>query len=283
MSLQQSGRPGNLPGVTEILGIAGAGTIATGLAALATTATDVVLWARSDESAERARKALARHYEKLTELGADPSRATVVTEFEQLSRGTYLIEAIAEDRASKATLLAALGELTSDSGEDKIVATTTSSLSVSDLAQASGAPERFVGLHVFNPVPRMALVELVFPSQVNGSTRARTSALCEALGKIAIEVPDTPGFVVNRLLFPYLFDAVNFMTANGLEAEQVDNCMTLGAGLPMGPLALLDFVGLDVARAIGASIGLEIPVGIEDRIAAGALGRKVGRGFYTYP
>ena len=115
------------------------------------------------------------------------------------------------------------------------------------------------------------------------TTRARTLALCRALGKTVIEVPDTPGFVVNRLLFPYLFDAVAFMTANAMEPEQVDTCMTLGAGLPMGPLALLDFVGLDVAKAIGESIGLEIPAGIEERISAGALGRKLGRGFYIYP
>ncbi|HEX3804597.1 MAG TPA: 3-hydroxyacyl-CoA dehydrogenase family protein [Solirubrobacteraceae bacterium] len=269
--------------MTETLGIAGAGTIATGLAALATTATDVILWARSSESAERARGALARSCEKLAEQGADLTRATVVTDLTELGRSTYLVEAIAEDRASKATLLAALGDLVTESGDDTIVATTTSSLCVADLAEASGVPERFAGLHVFNPVPRMQLVEVVFPPRASGTTRARTSALCEALGKTAIEVPDTPGFIVNRLLFPYLFDAVAFMAANALEAEQVDTCMTLGAGLPMGPLALLDFVGLDVAKAIGESIGLAVPAGIRDRIAAGALGRKVGRGFYIYP
>jgi 3-hydroxybutyryl-CoA dehydrogenase len=275
--------PGNTGPPTETLGIAGAGAIATGLAALATTATDVVVWARSAESAERARDALVKSCEKLAEQGADASRATVVTDLTELARGTYLVEAIAENRASKGQLLAALGDLVSESGSDAILATTTSSLSVAELAQASGIPERFAGLHVFNPVPRMALVEVVFPPQASGATRARTLAFCGALGKTVIEVPDTPGFVVNRLLFPYLFDAVEFMTANAMEPEQVDTCMTLGAGLPMGPLALLDFVGLDVAKAIGESIGLEIPAGIEERISAGALGRKLGRGFYIYP
>ena len=144
-------------------------------------------------------------------------------------------------------------------------------------------PERFAGLHVFNPVPRMELVEVVFPPPASAGTRARTLALCETLGKTAVEVPDTPGFVVNRLLFPYLFDAVTFMSAHQLEPQQVDVCMTLGAGLPMGPLALLDFVGLDVAKAIGDSIGLDTPAGIQERIAEGALGKKVGRGFYMYP
>jgi 3-hydroxybutyryl-CoA dehydrogenase len=269
--------------VTETLGIAGAGTIATGLAALATSATDVILWARSETSAERAAASIARSCEKLAELGADPSRVRIVTDLTELGRGTYLVEAIAEDRASKGQLLAALGDLATESGDDTILATTTSSLCVAELAQASGVPERFAGLHVFNPVPRMQLVEVVFPPKTNGTTRARTSALCEALGKTVVEVPDTAGFVVNRLLFPYLFDAVAFMTANALEPEQVDTCMTLGAGLPMGPLTLLDFVGLDVAKAIGESIGLEVPAAIEERIGEGALGRKVGRGFYIYP
>ena len=275
--------PGNVELLAETLGIAGAGAIATGLAALATTATDVIVWARSVESAQRARDALAKGCEKLAEQGADASRATVVTDLTELARATYLVEAIAENRASKGQLLAALGDLVSESGSDAILATTTSSLSVAELAQSSGIPERFAGLHVFNPVPRMTLVEVVFPPQANGTTRARTVALCGMLGKTVIEVPDTPGFVVNRLLFPYLFDAVEFMTANAMEPEQVDTCMTLGAGLPMGPLALLDFVGLDVAKAIGESIGLEIPAGIEERISAGALGRKLGRGFYIYP
>jgi 3-hydroxybutyryl-CoA dehydrogenase len=275
--------PGNTERATETLGIAGAGAIATGLAALATTATDVIVWARSVESAQRARDTLAKSCEKLAEQGASAARATVVTDLTELARATYLVEAIAENRASKGQLLAALGDLVSESGSDAILATTTSSLSVAELAQASGIPERFAGLHVFNPVPRMALVEVVFPPQAESTTRARTLALCGALGKTVIEVPDTPGFVVNRLLFPYLFDAVAFMTANALEPEQVDTCMTLGAGLPMGPLALLDFVGLDVAKAIGESIGLEIPAGIEERISTGALGRKLGRGFYIYP
>jgi 3-hydroxybutyryl-CoA dehydrogenase len=268
---------------TETLGIAGAGTIATGLAALASCNMDAILWARSEESAERARTAIAKSCERLAEQGSNVSRATVVTDLTELGRATYLVEAIAEDRASKSKLLAALGDLVAESDSNAILATTTSSLSVADLAQASGIPERFAGLHVFNPVPRMELVEVIFPPQAGADTRARTAALCESLGKTAVEVPDTPGFVVNRLLFPYLFDAVAFMASSSLEPEQVDTCMTLGAGLPMGPLSLLDFVGLDVAKAIGESIGLEIPAAIEERIAAGALGRKVGRGFYMYP
>ncbi|MGH3100887.1 MAG: 3-hydroxyacyl-CoA dehydrogenase family protein, partial [Thermoleophilia bacterium] len=147
---------------------------------------------------------------------------------------------------------------------------------------ASGRADRFVGLHVFNPVPRMKLVELAFPKNVNGDTRERAFALCEALDKTPVEVPDIPGFVVNRLLFPYLFEAVRLMERTGLEPEAIDTCMRLGAGHPLGPLALLDLVGLDVAAAIGRSIGAQVPERIERMIGAGALGRKAGRGFYAY-
>jgi 3-hydroxyacyl-CoA dehydrogenase len=147
---------------------------------------------------------------------------------------------------------------------------------------ASGRPERFVGLHVFNPVPRMELIELVFPEQAEPEVRDRARALCATLGKTAVEVPDTPGFVVNRLLFPYLFDAVKLMAETGLEPGDIDRCMTLGAGMPMGPIALLDFVGLDVSQAIGETIGAEIPSRVRELVEEGALGRKVGRGFYDY-
>jgi 3-hydroxyacyl-CoA dehydrogenase len=163
-----------------------------------------------------------------------------------------------------------------------VLATTTSSLPIQALADASGHPERFVGLHVFNPVPKMDLVELAFPAQATEDTRARARELCDALGKTAVEVPDTPGFVVNRLLFPFLFDAVRLMERTGLGAESIDTCMRLGAGHPMGPLALLDLVGLDVSAAIGETIGAEVPSTIRDLIAEGALGRKAGRGFHTY-
>jgi 3-hydroxyacyl-CoA dehydrogenase len=128
----------------------------------------------------------------------------------------------------------------------------------------------------------MDLVELAFPDAASEDTRRRARALCEALGKTAVEVPDTPGFVVNRLLFPYLFEAVRLMERTGLDAEAIDTCMQLGAGHPMGPLALLDLVGLDVSAAIGRTIDVEVPAKVEQLIAEGALGRKAGRGFHTY-
>ena len=161
-------------------------------------------------------------------------------------------------------------------------ARTTSSLSVAELARRSGHADRLFGLHVFNPVQRMELVELCLPDGAPGGRRASVPAPgARALGKTAIEVPDQPGFVVNRLLFPYLFDAVRLMERTGMDAADVDSCMQLGAGHPMGPLRLLDFIGLDVAAAIGESLFADTaedryraPGLIEELIGEGRLGRK---------
>ena len=165
--------------------------------------------------------------------------------------------------------------------------TTTSSLSIAEIAKAAGA-EKLFGFHVFNPVPRMKLVEVCFPES-GEETRERALAWCAALGKTAVEVPDQAGFVVNRLLFPYLFDAVRMMERTGMEAGQVDACMKLGAGHPMGPLALLDFVGLDVAEAIGDALFADSsdpahkPPGLMvEMVGEEKLGRKSGAGFYDY-
>jgi 3-hydroxybutyryl-CoA dehydrogenase len=266
--------------VQERLGIAGSGTIATGLAISASTAVDVLLWARSEASAERARAAIAKGAGRLE--GADAARVQVVTDLDELASSTFLVEAVVEHHGSKAEVLSDLGALAREQSEDAILATTTSSLSIAELARESGHPGRFVGLHVFNPVPRMQLVELAFPAEATDATRERARELCATLGKTAVEVPDIAGFVVNRLLFPYLFNAVELMAEHGLSAEAVDNCMKLGAGMPMGPLGLLDFVGLDVSRAIGESIGAEVPQRLRELEAEGALGRKAGRGFYNY-
>ena len=190
-----------------------------------------------------------------------------------------MVEAVAEDPAVKRDVLARVSEVL---GPDALLATTTSSLSIEELAAAGGRPERFCGLHVFNPVEKMDLVELVLPEAAAETTRTEMHELCRTLGKSVVEVPDIPGFVVNRLLFPFLFEAVRLADEAGLEPEAVDACMKLGAGHPMGPLALLDFVGLDVAVAIGDRIGAEVPAKVRELAEAGHLGRKSGQGFYSY-
>lgn len=254
---------------SERLGIAGSGAIACGLARTAASSdppVPVKLWARSEASAERA-------------AGKLDDSVEVVTDLDALADSTVVVEAVAEDPIVKGDLLARIGSLV---GDDAVVASTTSSLSVTELAHASGRPERFGALHVFNPVHKMELVELAFPPDTAGDARDRLRGLCDALGKTGVEVADAPGFVVNRLLFPYLFSAVRLMEDQGLEPKAVDTCMKLGAGHPMGPLALLDFVGLDVAAAIGESIGADVPERVRQLIAEGHLGRKAGTGFYTY-
>src|SRR4051794_22780808 len=170
--------------MTERLGIAGAGAIACGLAACAARHGEVVLWARSDRSAERAEETVQAVCGRLSgEVNA--GHVKVSTDLGELGDGTtFLVEAIAEDLDLKSRLL---GELTVVAGDGAILATTTSSLSVQRLAEASGAPERFVALHVFNPVPKMKLVELAFPTQAPPEVRARARALCEELGKVPVE------------------------------------------------------------------------------------------------
>jgi 3-hydroxybutyryl-CoA dehydrogenase len=254
--------------VQERLGIVGSGTIAKGLARTAAEHGDVVLWARSDQSAREAGEHLDAHAVEVT------------TELEALAEQcTYIVEAVIEDPETKHGVLDELGRRLH---EDAIVATTTSSLSITELAMASGRPDRFAGLHVFNPVPKMPLVELCFPAEAAEDVRDRTRLLCLHMGKTPVEVPDVPGFVVNRLLFPYLFDAVRLVEETGMTAEDVDACMMLGAGHPMGPLALLDLVGIDVSVAIGETIDAEVPRALRAMCEGGRLGRKSGRGFYAY-
>lgn len=265
--------------MNERLGIAGSGAIACGLAATAARhADDVVLWARSEQSADRARATVEKVCGRLSgEVQAKHVR--VVTDLAELAHATYVVEAIAEVHDAKAALIA---DLDRHVALEAILATTTSSLSVTTLAAAGAHPNRFVGLHVFNPVPKMKLVEVIFPDATAAETRERTLALCAELGKVAVEVPDSPGFVVNRLLFPFLFSAVDLLESSGLRPEAIDECMKLGASHPMGPLELLDFVGLDVAEAIGAEIGVAVPERIRKLVAGGATGRKAGRGLYDY-
>ncbi len=266
----------------ERLGIAGSGAIACGLAATAARNGEVLLWARSPESAQRAHATISRNCAKLLGGEVDPRHVRIVSDLDELDRATFLIEAVVEHHDMKAEILSELGELSRHAGQNAVLATTTSSLSISELARASGHPDRFVGFHPFNPVPRMKLVELAFPPEASEETRNRARRLAEGMGKSPVEVPDSPGFVVNRLLFPYLFSAVELMAASGMPAEDIDQCMALGAGMPMGPMALLDFVGLDVSQAIGESIGARVPEPLLALVHEGKLGRKSGQGFYAY-
>ena len=263
--------------------VAGSGTIACGLAACASTLGEVWLLARSDTSAWRAEEDSEKAALKLE--GAVAGRIKVTTDPQKLAGCDLVVEAIAEDADAKGELLASLAQTAP--GAD--LASTTSSLSIVDLGDRAAATDRVFGLHVFNPVTRMELIELCIPDGARDGLGDRARAWCGALDKTAVEVPDSTGFVVNRLLFPYLFDAVRFMEESGLTPAAVDDCMRLGAGHPMGPLKLLDFVGLDVALAIGAGLEDEsgdesksAPALLADMVVDGKLGKKSGEGFYSY-
>jgi len=263
--------------------VAGSGAIALGVAASASALGEVRVLARSDASAWRAEEQaenLCRRVE-----GGDASRLRVTTSPSDLTGCDLVVEAIVEDHDAKAAMLASLGEVCPDAD----LATTTSSLGIGELGATAGIAERFFGFHVFNPVAKMELVELCLTESLGDGVADRARAFCEALGKRAVEVPDHPGFVVNRLLFPYLFDAVRLMEELDLDPAEVDACMSLGAGQPMGPLELLDFVGIDVAVAIGESLHQASeaeyhhpPDRLIEMAKAGKLGRKSGQGFYEY-
>ena len=260
--------------VSERIGIAGGGAIASGLACVAAEHGQVVLWARRPDAATAK---VERLIEKRGGLGA--GNVSVSDDLDSLLDATFVVEAIAEEHDAKLRCCAgwAAPRRTGRSSPRR-----RRRCRSRRSPRRPAGPARFVGLHVFNPVPKMDLIELVFPAAADADTRERARALCAALGKVAVEVPDTPGFVVNRLLFPYLFDAVAVLDETGLEPQAVDDCMRMGAGHPMGPLALLDYVGLDVSAAIARSIGCPVPARVDAMIAAGELGKKAGRGFYAY-
>jgi 3-hydroxybutyryl-CoA dehydrogenase len=270
-------------GVYKRPAVAGSGTIACGLAASATSLSPAILLARSDASAWRAEEEAVAACAKVE--GADPSRLRVTTDPGDLADCDLVVESVIEDLDVKGGLLSDLG----DAAPVADLATTTSSLSVAAIGERSGHGARLFGLHVFNPVPKMKLVEVCFADGSATDLRVRALAWCASLGKTAVEVPDQAGFVVNRLLFPYLFDAVRMIERTGMSAGEVDSCMSLGAGHPMGPLALLDFVGLDVAEAIGDALFADSeepahrPPGLlVGMVGEGKLGRKSGAGFYEY-
>jgi 3-hydroxybutyryl-CoA dehydrogenase len=263
--------------------IAGSGTIACGLAACASVASRTVLLARSDASAWRAEEQAHSLCAKVD--GADPKRVKVTTQPDDLASCDIVIEAVIEELDPKVELLATLGEAAGEAA----LASTTSSLSLDELASGSGYPDRVFGLHPFNPVVRMELIELCLPDAARNEIGPRARKWCESIGKTVVEVPNEPGFVVNRLLFPYLFDAVRLMEQTGMKPEEIDRCITLGANYPMGPLALLDLIGADVAVAIGEALYADSgeehhrpPGRLIALVDQGRLGRKSSAGFYDY-
>ncbi|MGW4519633.1 3-hydroxyacyl-CoA dehydrogenase family protein [Amycolatopsis sp. NPDC004378] len=277
------------------VGVIGTGTMATGIAEVfAKRGLDVVVRARSMEKAQasvaRVKKSLDKAVVKgkLSEEDASAAlaRITPVTDFEALADVDLVVEAVAEELSVKQAVFAALDEVVRPGA---VLATTTSSLPVIECAAATSRPSDVVGLHFFNPAPVMKLVEVVSTIATAPDVVATASAVCAAVGKHAVHCGDRAGFIVNALLFPYLNDAVKMLEAHYAEADDIDTAMKVGCGLPMGPFALLDVVGLDVSLAIQRTLYNEFreegfapaPL-LEHLVTAGRLGRKTGKGFKDY-
>lgn len=228
--------------------------------------------------------------EKVTEVERDETLARIVatTDIDALSASHILIEAIVEDEDAKVEAFSALDALVED--EHAILATNTSSIPIMKLAMATNRPESVLGLHFFNPVPVMRLVELVPSLHTSEECTSRCEAFAvDRLGKHVIRSKDRAGFVVNALLIPYILLAIRMFESGFVTPEDIDAGMVLGCAHPMGPLALADLIGLDTLNAVAESLYREFrepqyapPPLLSRMVEAGLLGKKVGRGFYAY-
>jgi 3-hydroxybutyryl-CoA dehydrogenase len=277
------------------VGVIGCGLMGSGIVQVAAQAGfDVRVREVSDDALA---KGLGR-IDKFLQGGVDKGKLTAEQKKETLARihGTtkladlgdrdLVIEAAIENLAAKHEVFAALDAAC---GPDAIFASNTSSLSITEMAAKTKRPARFVGLHFFNPVPLMQLVEVVRTPMTDDAVFAEVSAFAAKLPKVVVAAQDTPGFVVNRLLVPFLLDAIRVYESGVASREDIDNGMKLGCGHPMGPLTLLDFVGLDTTYYIANIMFEEFkeprfapPPLLKRMVTAGWLGKKSGRGFYEY-
>ena len=277
------------------VGIVGLGTMGAGIAQVCLEAGHRVVARDVDAAAlargrERVERGLARRAEKGGLTGdaaaAAQARLETATDLEAVAGADLVLEAIVEELRPKGELFRTLDGLCAPA---TILATNTSALSVTAIAAASSRAGRVVGLHFFNPAPLMPLVEVVRTAVVDEDAFAAALEFAAELGKEAVPCSDTPGFLVNRLLIPILNDAVRMLDETGAEPEDVDRALRAGAGWPMGPLALIDLIGVDVQVHAAEALWeahreerLAAPARLRRMLEAGHLGRKSGRGFYVY-
>ncbi len=277
------------------IGVVGAGTMGNGIAQVCAAAgLQVTMLDVSDAAVQRGVATLSGSLERLVKKGALTAaqrdaalgRVTGSTDRAALRGAELIIEAATENLELKLRILKQLEEVASP---ETLLATNTSSISITQLAAMVPRPERFIGMHFFNPVPLMALVELIRGLQTSDETHARALAFAKAIGKTPITVKNGPGFAVNRILCPMINEAIFALQEGMATAEDIDTGMKLGCNHPIGPLALADMVGLDTLLAVMQVFyeGFNDPKYrpaplLKELVAAGRLGRKTRRGFYVY-